>query len=270
MLKRILLSGTIVLSLLNIFNGYYQTTKVEFENIEGTCYGTLLSEKTVSGSWDSKLSYDYPVPEEILSFFESYEDPDRYSYLNYLQDVSEGLLYWPFYPPEKFKVLLYWPDTQTYAVSEKPIERYALNSTYKADISDGTVHLVRNYNYGRLVAITLIRIAVLVTVSFLVTLLYTQSDKKAIRSFFLSTVPFQTILNLLISVYSFRNGFSVVEYYLFLWIPYILFFLLQGYIYRRKTNLYRSPFLCSFFGNLSAYAVGLLMADVIPALFTVL
>ena len=253
---------------LNHFNGHYQTTTIEFKNIEGTCYGTLLSDKTVSGTWSSTQELDLAVSEEVLSFFREFEDEDRFFFLNYLQDVSEGKMYWPIYPPEEFKVLLYYPDSGEYAISGK-MERYALNSTFSAVVEDGNVILKRNYDYPRLIGITLLRIVILSTVSFLVTWIYSQRDKHVLKPFFISELVFQILLNLGISAYSFRYGFSMMEYIAVFWILYIIFFLIQGYLYSKKTNMIGMPYMCSFFSNVAAYGVGLILLDLYPALYTI-
>ena len=66
---------------IGITNGYYQTTKIVFEDIEEPCYATLLSRYTVSGTWSTKLEYDLNAPEEVINFFDEYQDSDHYFYL---------------------------------------------------------------------------------------------------------------------------------------------------------------------------------------------
>ena len=92
-----------------------------------------------------------------MQFFRDYEDQDHYFFLNYIEDVSGGLLYWPYYPPEEFKVLLYFPETDTYLTTETSIKRYALTSKFKGVFEDGTIRLTRNYDYLKLFTNTLIR-----------------------------------------------------------------------------------------------------------------
>lgn len=270
MLKRLLIIGMVLFYPLNVFNGNYQTTKIEFSNIEGTCYGTLLSRKTVSGSWSVQKELDIRAPKKVITFFSEFKDEDNFFYLNYLQDVSEGLLYWPFYPPEEFRVLLYYPDTDSYAISDTIISRYALCSTFKATINDGVISLSRNYNYTKLIFLTLSRTLIFVAVSFLVTLIYGQPRKRDLKYFFISDVAYQLLLNILISIYSFKNGFTIVEYYLIMWIPYLIFFVIQGYYYTHNSNAYRSPYMCTFLSNLAAYVAGILLVDVMPQLFTLI
>ena len=267
-MRKLLIIGILLLSSLNHFNGHYQTTTIGFENIEGTCYATLLSDKAVSGTWSTKQELDLAVSDDVLTFFREYEDEDHYFFLNYLQDVSEGKMYWPIYPPERFKVLLYRPDNGEFAISDK-IDRYALNSTFSAVIKNGKIVLERNYDYPRMIMITLIRIVILTAVSFLVTWIYSQRDKHILRLFLVSELVFQVLLNLGISAYSFRYGFSIMEYMAVFWVLYLICFLMQGYLYSKRTTMTAMPYLCSFFSNITAYGVGLILLDLFPALYTI-
>lgn len=269
MLKRLVLIGLLLIQPFGISNGYYQTTRIEFEGLKGTCYATLLSNKTVSGTWDAKLELDLNAPEKVIEFFKNYEDSQRYYYLNYFQDVSEGLLYWPFYPPEQFKLLIYYPDSDTYITSEAT-QRYALNSTYKAIVNDNGVTLVSNYNYFKMIFNTILRIVIFSLISIFVTVFIAKPSKIEIKYAVISNVVVQTLLNVIISVYSFRNGFSIVEYYMFMWIVYLFLFLIQGLIYTRKAHSYISPFMASLISNLVTYLSGILLVDVFPSLFTII
>lgn len=105
MFKKFMLIALLLTSTIGINNGYNQTTRITFNGINETCYGTLLSRTSVSGTWSSELSLDLSAPKEVKTFFKGFKDEDGFFYLNYFQDLTDGLLYWPFYPPEEFKVL---------------------------------------------------------------------------------------------------------------------------------------------------------------------
>lgn len=267
MLKKTLLVSLLLFSL-NISNGYYRTTRIQIEGINGVCYGTLLSEKTTSGSWSTQNIIDLYAPKEIIEAFKEYKND--YFYLNYFQDVSEGLLYWPIYPPEKFKLLLYYPESKTFIVSDVT-ERYALTSQFKAIIdSNNNIDIIRNYNYLGLSLITIIRIIIGAAVSIVVSILYGKPNRDDVKYFILTNLIFHIILNIFISIYSYKNGFSIVEYYLFLWFVYLVFFVIQSIIYQRNLNSTDQPIVCALLGNIAAYFVGLLLVDIFPALFTIL
>ena len=267
MLKRLLLI-TFLIAIPGIWNGYYQTTEVTFEGIQETCYGTLLSRKSESGTWSYQMELDLNAPQEIMDFFKGYQDADHFFYLNYFQDVSEGLLYWPYYPPEEFKILLYCPDSASVIVSDV-IHRYSLSSPFKAVIDNGNITVQRNYNYRKLVLNVACRTLFGTFLAVLTAVLYAKPYNNEIRYMILGNLLFQAAINALISFYSFYNGFSYVEYILFMWLPYFLWFLLQGFLFSRHARGISMPYLCSFFSNAVAYFGGLLLVDVLPKLFTI-
>ena len=270
MFKKILLVTMLLIGTgIGITNGYFQATRIEFEGNGSECYATLLSRYTVSGTWSTQLQYDLNAPEEVIAFFDAYKDPDPYFYLNYFQDVSEGLLYWPYYPPDDFKVLVYFPDTGLSMATDQAYHRYALTSTYKAIISDGEILLKPNYDYAKLIAITSFRIITGIAVSLLLSFLLGKPMHSELKYIICSTVLFQVLLNLVISFYSFRHGFSMVEYYLFVWLAYLPFSLLQGYLYARRAYSIESPYFVALFSNVAAYALGMFLVDNFPKLFTI-
>ncbi len=268
MLKRLLVITALLVTVPGIWNGYYQTTEVTFKGIHETCYGTLLSKKSESGTWSYQLELDLDAPEEVTAFFKEYRDTDRFFFLNYFQDVTDGLLYWPYYPPEEFKILLYFPDSGTVIVSD-PIERYSLTSPFKAVISDESMTVMRNYDYLKMVRIALYRTILLTIAAVVTAVLYAQPYSNEIKYMILGNFLYQTLINALIAFYSFKNGFSYVEYILLMWLPYLLWFLLQGLLLSKRARGVSMPYLCSFFSNAVAYFVGLLLVDIFPLLYTI-
>lgn len=57
---------------------------------------------------------------------------------------------WTYYPPQRFKILVYFPETDSFAVSGI-YERYAFDSYYKVDAGD--IELKPSSTYEGLVAV---------------------------------------------------------------------------------------------------------------------
>ena len=81
-----------------------------------------------------------------------------------------------YYPPSKFKVLIYYPEGDVFAVSEI-YERYAFDSYFKInaqdlnveDASQNTILIARkNYNYGLEIVSMLARIVLTVIVEMII------------------------------------------------------------------------------------------------------
>ena len=119
---------------------------VTFTGIEDEpFYATLLSENRSSGparAWDKLSPYpseDHPEDERIIwEKFVSYQDSDGYYFLQEWWDCTEThQFHWSYYPPEPFKILLYFPERDSFSVSFI-CERYAFHSFYRVNLNDGT------------------------------------------------------------------------------------------------------------------------------------
>ncbi len=93
------------------------------------CYGTLLSKEASVGPWSAGLPQE-DVPEDLQRAFADYDDPDGYHFLNRVWNIAEEEeLSWTYYPPDTFKILLYYPDSHTFLTSGI-CERYAFDTVY--------------------------------------------------------------------------------------------------------------------------------------------
>ena len=139
-----------VLMLLIIFSlsvgadmGPKPSVVIEFENMgDQPCYGTLLSKNPSTGPysvWSGDAAdaihngneyYEYTdITEDLWRAFVEYEDTDGYYFLQEAiwQVNAEKRLAWTYYPPDSFKVLLYYPETEEFAVSGI-CEKYAFDT----------------------------------------------------------------------------------------------------------------------------------------------
>lgn len=97
---------------------------------------TLLGEKENYGPHWRVESGEEPfyyldlndVETEAWDVFRDYADPDGYSFLGELWDTNVS---WGYFPPEVFKIAVYYPDYGVLWVSEDSYERYAFHSDYR-------------------------------------------------------------------------------------------------------------------------------------------
>lgn len=123
--------------------GPHPYVSVDFSNMadDQLCYGTLLSETDYSGpagAWngdEDSAQKNGPGGEEIWRAFVDYEDADGFYFLQGWWECSndEGI-HWSYYPPETFKILLYFPEPDSYAVSGI-YHTYGLSSYYQVNLS---------------------------------------------------------------------------------------------------------------------------------------
>ena len=148
------------------------SVQVEFTESAGeTYYATLLSRESSTGP-QSAYDPDYPesaqYPEgqkDIWQAFVDYEDPDGFYFLQWFWECTQtDLLDWNYFPPQEFKILVFYPETGEYRASGV-YERYAFDSTFTVDLSQpGELQAVQSYDYqGELVSLVLRAAANLIT-----------------------------------------------------------------------------------------------------------
>lgn len=113
---------------------------IDFQGLEGKYYyATLLSETKSTGphfAVDAENGGEQTYQEsyedyEIYSKFLEYEDSDGFYFLQYFADCSKNQQFvWGYYPPERFKILLYFPEEDRFLTNEQILERYAFDSYY--------------------------------------------------------------------------------------------------------------------------------------------
>ena len=117
---------------------------IRIEGREAPAYATLLSKNPSTGPQsaydEEKGNYDsYYLPTAIWQAFQNYEDADGYYFLQIGWELGETSEFtWGYYPPSYFKVLLYFPESDSYAVSDI-CQRYAFDTYYTVRMSDGEI-----------------------------------------------------------------------------------------------------------------------------------
>ena len=124
------------------------SVNIEITGISEPCWGTLLSERQSTGLYTSVKNHPEYREEErsragewasadAWDAFSAYEEiePDGYYFLNFLDDCADGQLNWTYYPPQKFKVALWFPEENSMLVTG-PYERYAFDSYYTLDLTN--------------------------------------------------------------------------------------------------------------------------------------
>ena len=196
---------------------------VNFEGLEGeTYYVTLLSETSSTGPYSavgrfegdrrySKDEEDY----EIWKKFVDYQDEDGYYFLQYYRDCTETQEFkWTYHPPQKFKILIYFPELDSFAVSGV-YERYAFASYYKVDASsmelmplsafEGVI-AEKNYNFTKEIISLFLRIIATIAIEILVALLFGYRARKQLRIILITNIATQTILNIILNTVNYYYG----------------------------------------------------------------
>lgn len=239
------------------------------------CWGTLLSEEASTGpsrAYDGENARVGEAGEDVWRAFVDYEDPDGYYFLQELWPCSEdGQLWWTYYPPEEFKLLLYFPETGEFVSSGK-CSAYAFTSWFDARLSDGELALSKSYDYSGAIVNFAVRCALTVALecaaAYFIFRLRTPGRLKAVAAVNVIT---QLALNLVVNIIAYLAGSFMIA---------LRFFLLECLVFAAEGALYDMFFrragepvpvkrcwALSLVGNLMSYALGLWLAYAVPGLF---
>ncbi|MCI9081764.1 MAG: hypothetical protein HFI70_05525 [Lachnospiraceae bacterium] len=261
---------------------------ITFENMgDELCYGTLLSETDSTGpfsAWngEERLIENYDLDLNIWRAFAEYQDSDGYFFLQQGWLCSESKkLEWTYYPPSRFKILLYYPESNTFAVSGI-YERYAFDSYYKVNMegistnpSEKTIPLLtaeKNYNLTWELISLFCRIIITILLELGAAFLFGMGKKNFLIWIGIINIITQVLLNLTLNfTLHFRGSMSFILSYLLLE---CLVFIIESALYLvlfPKISQKHIPqwkiILYTFCANTLSLAGGMIVAKCMPVIF---
>ena len=229
---------------------------VTFENMsDELCYGTLLSKTPSTGpaeAWDGTEDGKYffnGADETVWRAFVEFKDEDGFYFLQWFWRADEKkTLNWRYYPPQTFKILLYYPDRATesgaadnsaggatrdsktsaasgaFCVSDV-LKRYAFHSYYFVDMRNvqsetiGTIAKIsatQGYDYSAEILGFFVRFIITLGVETLLALAFGLRTKRAFLTVLAANGATQVALNILLNVQlHFNNVYGVFPLYFF-------------------------------------------------------
>lgn len=143
--------------------------------------------------------------------FRDYEDPDGFSFWGELEWHG---IDWNYYPPEVFKIAVYYPAYDIVVVSQQTFERYAFHSDFRVwlDVMDFSqnqivsMDLQKDFDWMEEIWEFLCRVVLTVVVELVIALVFGYRKKKQILTVFLVNLVTQVGLNVLLSLWYFFDG----------------------------------------------------------------
>ena len=277
------------------------SVRIRFENMgDALCYGTLLSERESTGPasvWDGTEEHarideeEYPgsnyLVREVWEAFVAYQDPDGYYFLQEGWMVSETKeIAWTYYPPSRFKILLYYPETGTF-VSSGIYERYAFDTYYTVDMNGVNIGSVgydedlntntrieayRSYDYQQEILSLIARIVLTIAIEMMVALLFGFRNKKQLRILVIINLITQIVLNVSLNMIRYNSGpWAFTANYVLLEIA---VFAMEAVLYCKilkkasepqKKNWYYVTY--SFVANAISFGAGFFLVRILPGVF---
>lgn len=256
------------------------SVRIQFKNMgDELCYGTLLSKEESTGparAWDGSeedINLNF-VDRDIWEAFVNYEDSDGYYFLQWAWKVNDTKeLSWTYYPPNEFKVLLYYPESNTFVVSDV-CKRYAFDTYYTVDMDgqkmtsveydkslsgDSRLNVFKSYDLKNEIVGLIGRMAITVVIEMVIGLLF-GFRKKELLYILLINIITQILLNVLLNVLPFD--------YLYYLLLEILVLVVEGVFYClvfKKKKWY--CLLYALTANVSSFVIGFFLANLFPGLF---
>lgn len=258
------------------------SVEIRFTGLEDEIYYvTLLSETDSTGPWSlGNEYYEYLGDESVFQKFSEYEDEDGYYFLSFMEECSEDDIFrWTYYPPNKFKILIYFPEYELFAKSEDVYERYAFDSCFTADVSDidnaeltVKVEARQSYDFTMEIISLIVRIVLTIIVEILIALLFGYRDKKSLRIITVTNVFTQVLLNVLLNMINYQSGqYAFVFHYV--WMELVVF-LIEAAVYSKfigkingnaKKRIHPAGY--AAVANIVSFLVGIWIARAIPGIF---
>lgn len=272
---------------------------IQFENMgDELCYGTLLSERESTGPasvWDGteenariyeENPYSSYFVRAVWEAFVNYKDPDGYYFLQNGWTVSETKeIAWTYYPPSRFKILLYYPETETF-VSSGIYEQYAFDTYYTVDM-DGVnigsveynedlstneqINAYRSYDYRQEMLSLAVRIVLTIVIEMIVALLFGFRKKKQLLILAIVNLITQICLNVLLNIINYNSG--PLAFTVFYALLEIAVFAMEAVLYckilkkesEKQRNWYYVTY--SFAANSVSFGTGFFLARILPGIF---
>lgn len=229
-------------------------------------YATLLSKNKSTGP---KRAYTDNDPEYIAKqssvwqAFYNYSQTDDYYYVQANYEMTrKNEFTWGYYPPKQFKILLYFPDDNSFIESE-PLEHYAFHSNFAATVNDGAMTVSQGGGVkGTVINIIemLVRMVITVLLELLVARAMGYCGKVETRMIIIVNVVTQIMLDAAIlvgeSIVGFLGGliaYILLEFLIVLieGIVYVVVF----HIYSKKPSI-GGAILYTFAANAASFFMG--------------
>ena len=261
---------------------------VEFENAgDQEYYVTLVAKEDKLGSPYSQITDEdeqHDVDIDVWNRVMHYEDPDGMVFAGNVQKLTgDGAYVWGYYPPSEFRVLIYFPDTDSFVESSEILEQYAFDSYYQMDFNDlpenrndavAAIPVTRKYNLLWQITAFLLRLAVTVVIESLLAVCFGFAGKRQLWLIFGVNCATQLAMNLLMLT---QGAIGIFMFYV---IQYALaefaVILVEGLVYYlalpKLADPYyaegKHPIVYAVVGNLASFVLGYWLSNWFPMLFS--
>ncbi len=261
------------------------TVTVEGVEADTVYYATLLSSEPSNGPLSAyneseTTPYDEdPVQYEVLQKFAQYRDGDGYYFLpQFWVCQGEDTFVWGYYPPDPFKVLLYFPVEERFVVSLS-YTAYAFDSYYTIRLEYGSlpaeglpIAAEESYDHSGEALNFTVRLLLTIALEMVVALIFGLRERKQLLFIGVVNVLTQVLLNLALNLSAYYNGeWAATGTYVLLEVcvcvgEALLYVFLLPRFSQKRAGVGRAVGY-AVVANAASFAVGLGLAHLIPGVF---
>lgn len=259
---------------------------INFDGIKNDVYYiTLLSKEKGTGPY---LFSTNPIDENSFlvkenkqddlkawQAFRNYNDIDEFYFIEYFERCNdENTFRWGYYPPDIFKILIYFPQDNTFAISGIQ-EKYAFDSYYNVSVSENHTELnvKTHYDYSSEIYSLIARIIATVAIEVLIALLFGLRNITLLSIVIAVNFVTQIVLNVLLNIINYSSG-SLAFVMNYVWME-LLVIVIEAVIFsicfkKIKTDKHINAWIAPVYAvsaNIASFAIGLLIAIKIPGVF---
>lgn len=235
-------------------------TSIEFAGFDGARYFvTLLAEDEGYGPWGVYNEYaDYMGDKAIWEKFSEYSDPDGFYFWGEYEECTETDSFeWSYYPPETFKILIYFPESDSFTAVPGVYERFAFGSFFAVDKE---LNVTTSYEAATQIWELVLRIVLTVGIELLAALWFGFRAKKQFGIIAVTNVITQVLLNVvLFLLYLKRGAWAYIGWFIPLELA---VFVIEAVTYKmllpkyNETENQQKPVLYAFVANLLSMLLG--------------
>ncbi len=250
---------------------------IDFSGIQEPCVVTVLSTvKSYGPNQPMQIAWmpwwDEREPEIAKEIYQKFIDETKE--LN--QNREEQLYFWGvleqkspyrfgYYPPETFYVLVYFPETDSFLLSEESYTRTAFHTELTITVENGELLFnARQPLYGIMKNIVIDwtavwRVILTVFAEVMIGLYFMKYSRRSLTAVVLANILTQIFLNLIVWMRYYVLNNSVSTYFPLLIVAEILIFVIEGFIYSRKIprEELQKPYLYALTANAVTFWMGL-------------
>ncbi|MBP3398560.1 MAG: hypothetical protein J6K75_02265 [Erysipelotrichaceae bacterium] len=234
---------------------------VDVECDEETYYMTLLTERRQYGPYREYESTASNDSEEnpIKGKFKEYAFQDEFYLVGDIEQLSHDDTYsWTYMAPETFKILVYFPSTDSFLCSEA-MSRYAYQSTYQLviDVESGIFDLSQNYDYSGLLVSFLFCFSMTLLIEIMIGLSFNFRAKNELQIIVMVNTVTQILLHAFIHFMLYqRDNFTAAFCYL---MAEVVVFVLESFIYCQTLPKKKHPVLYALVSNFISFVTGVFL-----------